>query len=326
MTTPTDPLFGSQWHFPLLGDIETIWDEYTGVGVNVAVYDDGVDYTHEDLAGNYDASLHFVYNGITYDPTPISSSNAHGTAVSGLIGAVGNNGVGGSGVAFGATLTGVNYLADIQYLSSAIEEAAMHHAANFDIMNNSWGQTPVWASYQNLTTNSGAAAFFDQSDYITTNGRGGLGTNIIHAAGNDDMNANGSGTNASRFTTTIAATDSSGDATWYTNWGSSILITAPAGAVTTDITGTDGYTTGNYTTTFGGTSAATPVTSGVVALMLEANAGLGWRDVQNILATSAGLTGSAIGTSGSGEEQGGWFTNGASNWNGGGHSMHLSYE
>ncbi|EBA02110.1 hypothetical protein RB2150_00355 [Rhodobacterales bacterium HTCC2150] len=41
-TTPTDPLYVNQWHFPLLGDIETIWDEFTGAGVKVAVYDDGV--------------------------------------------------------------------------------------------------------------------------------------------------------------------------------------------------------------------------------------------------------------------------------------------
>jgi Ca2+-binding RTX toxin-like protein len=325
MTTPTDPLFGSQWHFPLIGDIQTIWDEYTGAGVHVAVYDDGVDYTHEDLADNYDASMHFTHNGITYDPTPVGSGDAHGTAVSGLIGAVADNGVGGSGVAWGVTLTGVNYLVDIQFQSAAIQNAAMQHAANFDIMSNSWGVSPNWASYQNLNTNSGSATFFTQSDYITTNGRGGLGTVIVHAAGNDDSNANGDGTNASRFTSTIAATDISGDAVWYTNWGSSILITAPAAAVTTDITGTPGYGTGNYTTTFGGTSAATPVTSGVVALMLEANSGLGWRDVQNILATSASLTGSAIGGAGTGEEQGSWFTNGADNWNGGGHSMHLSY-
>jgi hypothetical protein len=43
--TPTDPLFSSQWHFGLLGDIQTIWNDYTGEGVTIAIYDDGVDYT-----------------------------------------------------------------------------------------------------------------------------------------------------------------------------------------------------------------------------------------------------------------------------------------
>ena len=42
-----------------------------------------------------------------------------------------------------------------------------------------------------------------------------------------------------------------------------------------------------YTSTFNGTSSAAPVVSGVVALMLEANSGLSWRDVKHILANSA---------------------------------------
>ena len=36
MTTPTDPLYEYQWHFDLIGDIETVWDDYTGEGVTVA--------------------------------------------------------------------------------------------------------------------------------------------------------------------------------------------------------------------------------------------------------------------------------------------------
>ncbi|HMP06772.1 MAG TPA: S8 family serine peptidase, partial [Lacipirellulaceae bacterium] len=42
-----------------------------------------------------------------------------------------------------------------------------------------------------------------------------------------------------------------------------------------------------YTSRFNGTSAATPIVSGVVALMLEANPNLSWRDVQEILVRSA---------------------------------------
>jgi subtilisin family serine protease len=71
-----------------------------------------------------------------------------------------------------------------------------------------------------------------------------------------------------------------------------------------------------------GTSAATPVTTGVIALMLDAAPGLGWRDVQNILALSAL---SALSAQGAGSRYGGsnanenfsceW--NGAANWNGG---------
>ncbi|MEM1302811.1 MAG: hypothetical protein AAGH17_09530, partial [Pseudomonadota bacterium] len=62
MPAPTDPLYASQWHFPLIGDIETNWDEFTGSGVTALVVDDGVDLSHPDLLPNYDASAHFFYD------------------------------------------------------------------------------------------------------------------------------------------------------------------------------------------------------------------------------------------------------------------------
>ena len=52
----------------------------------------------------------------------------------------------------------------------------------------------------------------------------------------------------------------------------------------------------DFTNRMNGTSAATPMVTGIVALMLEANPDLGWRDVQNILANTAFHTGSDIGS------------------------------
>jgi subtilisin family serine protease len=48
-----------------------------------------------------------------------------------------------------------------------------------------------------------------------------------------------------------------------------------------------GNTNCSYTSTFNGTSSATPVTAGVIALMLQANPNLTWRDVKHILASTA---------------------------------------
>ena len=42
-----------------------------------------------------------------------------------------------------------------------------------------------------------------------------------------------------------------------------------------------------FTSKMNGTSAATPILSGIIALMLEANPDLGWRDVEHILALTA---------------------------------------
>ena len=59
------------------------------------------------------------------------------------------------------------------------------------------------------------------------------------------------------------------------------------GILTTDRTGAPGYDPTNYTNTFGGTSSAAPLVSGVAALMLHANPNLTWRDVRRILALTA---------------------------------------
>lgn len=333
MATPTDPLFAQQWHLSMLGNIRKIWDEFTGAGVRVAVYDDGVQRSHADLAANYDASRHFTHDGITFDPRPLGPNAGHGTSCAGLIAAVDNNGRGGVGVAHGARITGLNYLSDLQYeydwdsqTTSPLYDAAMRWAAGFDIMSNSWGTNPDFSDELslNIAGNSSAvdAAHFD---WISANGRGGLGTVVVKAAGNETLNANGDGANVSRHTITVAATTQNGFAADYSNFGSSILVTAPAAAVTTDLTGSQGYDEGDYTSSFGGTSAATPVVSGVAALMLDANAGLGWRDVQAILALSASHTGSALGAGPAATEVGKWLTMGGEHWNGGGEIYHLSY-
>ncbi len=330
---PTDPLYASQWHFGLIGDIETIWDEYTGSGVNVGVYDSGIDYNHPDLIGNYDSSLHVLDAlGNPVDPFP-NAGGAHGTACAGLIGASANNGEGGVGVAHGVTLTGVNIFESGVYGyvngGTPLELAAfidvIEQAQQFDVMSNSWGITPGYGAYQSVLVPGQTADLVAAYELIAEVGRGGLGTVNVQAAGNDNMNANGDGANASRFTITIAATEFDGTASDYSNFGSGILVAAPAAAVTTDISGGAGYDAGDYTTSFNGTSAATPVTAGVISLMLEANADLGWRDVQNILANSASQTGSAFGGPAAGFEDGAWFSTGAGNFNGGGHTFNVSY-
>lgn len=211
MTTPTDPLYASQWHFALLGDIETIWDDYTGVGVNVGVYDSGVDYNHVDLNDNYDSSLHIVDDfGNPVDPFP-SLGSAHGTACAGLIGAEAGNGQGGVGVAYGVTITGVDIFDPSKFsnvnsnLVAGFMSSVRQAADNFDVMSNSWGSTPEYHHSQSLlhtpnnTGDTFSAHLHQEYGLLSQNGRGGLGTVVVQAAGNDNLNANGSGDNASRL-------------------------------------------------------------------------------------------------------------------------------
>ena len=331
-----NPLFQDQWHLEQIGDIQSVWRQYTGEGVSVAVYDDGVEQSHPDLNNNYDASLHFRDGIFLDDGQPNGSSDSHGTAVAGIIAAE-NNMIGGVGVAYDATITGATLLTDIFDQGVSTGLAALRYMSTFDVTNHSWGYTPDFASYLNLinatsTASQEGAAF----DYAAENGRGGLGTIFVKAAGNDANNpelqnsgiwgnTQGEGHNSLHSIIVVSATSQTGQITDYSSWGSNVLIAGPAASVTTDLAGSAGYSSGNYTSNFGGTSAATPVVSGVVALMLDANPNLGWRDVQMILATSAAHTGSEFGASATGFEVSDWFSNGATIWNGGGMSYSLSY-
>ncbi|MFY9290534.1 MAG: S8 family serine peptidase [Methylorubrum rhodinum] len=337
--TPNDPLYANQWHLRMLGNIETIWNDYTGAGIHVGVYDSGVDYRHPDLKTRYDATRHVVVDGRVLVPDPDDSpgneNNWHGTGAAGLIAATGNNRTGVVGVSWGASLTGVNILGKTSpaYLNDPDPVgflSAIHQMTRFDVTNGSWNATPGYAStFQNLNNPSAfAARLAAEYAYVSANGRGGLGTVIVQSAGNDDLDVNGNGTNVTRHNITVAAANQDGFVSSYSNYGSSVLITAPGSEtegsiVTTDRSGTAGRTSGDYMGNYNGTSAAAPIVSGAVALMLQANPNLGWRDVQTILALSSTHTGTRIGASQhSAEENNFWQVNRADTWNGGG--MHYS--
>lgn len=337
---PSDDLFPNQWHLQNTGqsggisgvdlNVTEVWDDYTGEGVVVGIWDDGVQYTHHDLDDNYDTSLHIVVDGVTHDPLPQSFRSAHGTAVAGVIAAE-NNEEGTVGVAYDATLVGV----DMFYDGALDFEASFYELDNFDVTNHSWGWvTPFADSIYDTNATGGVdwESFFGGFFESVETGRDGLGTINLVANGNDrEIGRDGNDSNFNSIPQTIAvgATSHDGYVSYYSTPGANLLISSPsngaegAGIWTTDRTGFWGYDRGgDYTSTFGGTSSATPAAAGVVALMLEANPELGWRDVQTILAYSARHTGSDIGSGPEADELYAWGFNGATNWNGGG--LHFS--
>lgn len=324
MLPPNDPLLPAQSQFGRIGDILGVWQDTTGRGVRVGVYDDGVEASHPDLAANYDPSLHFARDGVTFAPGPLSSADWHGTAVAGVIAAAGDNGLGGSGVAPGASLTSVKYLGAVQAAPFDVWLDALRWGAAFDVVNASWGRTPDFSAPLSPRPGSGTHLELQALAEIAARGRGGLGTVFVKSAGNEAMNAQGDGFNTARHLVLVGATDEDGRAAAYSNWSASLLVAAPGTALTTDPTGPAGAADGEEVVGIG-TSFAAPIVSGVVALMLEANPRLGWRDVKNILAASASHTGSAPGAAAEGFERDAWFANGASSWNGGGATYSLSY-
>lgn len=105
LAEPNDPLLEEQWNLLDFG-LPQAWDIETGaaMGANevvLAVIDSGVDLRHEDLAAKMLPGCDF-HDGDN-DPNPGSSGSrsAHGTHVAGIAAAVGNNGLGVAGVAYG---------------------------------------------------------------------------------------------------------------------------------------------------------------------------------------------------------------------------------
>ncbi|NBN77760.1 S8 family serine peptidase [Microvirga tunisiensis] len=320
--TMTDPNAAREWYKKTIS-LDLLGGEFKGQGVSVGVFDDGLEKTHADLAGNYNASKEFRVGSLTFNPQGAAGQQAHGTAVAGIIAAVEGNGIGGSGIASRAQITGVDILGNAG--SYFIE--AIRHMASFDITSNSWNWS---AKYADSVASSLGIQFQGALKFAADTGRGGLGTVITVAAGNDwatdRRDANYSEFSAARYTITVGAYTDQGVRAFYSNTGSNLLVSAPsnggtAGITTTDETGLAGYSAGNTTDSFGGTSAATPIVSGVTALMLGANKALGWRDVQEILAVTADVQAGGF------EENRGalttnqtdlWAINGARTVNGGG--------
>ena len=310
---PNDPDFGEQWHLENTGqdggtsgedaNVTGAWNTATGAGVTIAIVDDGLDHAHEDLTGNYLPAHSWDYCGGDSDPTPSSSGNGHGTSAAGVAAAIGNNGVGVSGGALDANLVGLTLIAC--GTSDSTEASALgHDKQDIDIYSNSWGPS------DSITSPDDAGplmhAEFEDDAF---NGRGGLGNIITWAAGNglssnDDSNLDGYAN--SRFTIAVTAVHDQGSQSWYAEPGANILVAAPSdgrdGIYTTDIEGNWGYSNGDYTDDFGGTSSATPLASGVIALILDVNPNLTWRDVQHILVQTSRQNDAS---------DSGWNTNGA---------------
>lgn len=124
-----DPLLASQWALsdPAAIGAAEAWTQSSGAGVLVAVLDTGVQLDHPDLAANIwtnprevpgngrddDASgvIDDVHGANMFDMSAnVSDDNGHGTHVAGIVAAVRDNGIGGSGLAPGATILPVKVL------------------------------------------------------------------------------------------------------------------------------------------------------------------------------------------------------------------------
>lgn len=322
------------------------WEYYRGSGIKIGIYDSGVYVDHEDLIANWDVNLQPIINGEPLGPNPLTSpyttdkAEAHGTAVAGLIAAP-INGIGVVGVApeakYGAAIVDTN--------ARSIWAEEFQQFGLYDIANHSWGweltqeERDTW--HESTITGRNQLGVVQVVSAGNSRGEGDF-TTFSFKSGMTDMKVN----------IIVAAGSDLGDIIDYSTPGPTLLVTAPVDvnrilgpqypqwereitipdrildkSTTTDIPGKEnGFSRGggdglkaslppdySYTTLMNGTSAAAPMVSGVVSLMLEANPELGYRDVQEILAISSRSPWQV------GEyELFPWQTNGADYYNGGG--------
>lgn len=250
--TANDPYIGSAWHVPKI-KLTSAWDLSLGSGVTIAVLDSGVLASHADLAPNLVAGWN-TYN----NSTDTSPSTFHGTAVAGVAGAVVNNATGVAGAAGGAKIMPIKITdaAGSAYYSTIASGITYAADRGVRVVNCSYGFLFKTSSIQS------AGAYLKS--------KGGL---LVVPAGNNGIDENAPATSAM---ITVSATDSTDLRASWSSYGQMVAIAAPgAGIWTTNSDG--GYASGN------GTSFASPLVAGVVALMMSANPALSSSQVESLL-------------------------------------------
>uniref|UniRef100_A0A669PGB6 furin n=1 Tax=Phasianus colchicus TaxID=9054 RepID=A0A669PGB6_PHACC len=287
---PTDPKFPQQWYLVSYNtnqrdlNVRQAWEQgYTGKGIVVSILDDGIEKNHPDLEANYDPGASFDVNDQDPDPQPRytqMNDNRHGTRCAGEVAAVANNGICGVGVAYNARIGGV------RMLDGEVTDAVEAHSLGLN-PNHIHIYSASWGPEDDGKTVDGPARLAEEAFFRgVSQGRGGLGSIFVWASGNggrEHDSCNCDGYTNSIYTLSISSTTQYGNVPWYSEACSSTLATTYSSGnqnekqiVTTDLRQkcTESHT---------GTSASAPLAAGIIALALEANKNLTWRDMQHLV-------------------------------------------
>jgi len=304
----TDPLLARQWHLNNTGqsggiageDIRalTAWlaAPALGAGIRISVIDDAVETVHHDLAPNVvaGASRNYRSDGLGTYPLPCDSDQEHGTAVAGVAAARNDNGIGGAGVAPRASIAAFNALAT--NFDTDIADALQRDLSVNGVYNNSWGSSDDGRLHKvdTLLKSAVTQGLIDGRDgkgaiYVFPGGNGGC---LNEAAIDSDDRCLGFSDNSNfdgyvnRYGVIAAcAVTDRGKKPWYGEPGANLLVCGSSSNLSGNITTTQ--VQNGFRDDFSGTSATTPMVSGVVALMLSVRPELTYRDVMLILARTA---------------------------------------
>jgi subtilisin family serine protease len=288
-----DPLQSQQWALSKIHASQA-WNISTGSSkVVVAVIDTGIDYDNTDLAANMWVNPNAGNDGFGYDlhgydfannDSDPTDDNGHGTHVAGIIGAVGNNGVGVIGVNWSVSLMSVKFLnADGSgSLSNAIRAinyvTMMRTVYDVDVrvINASWGSTTFSAAMNTAIQATGNAGIL-----------------FVTAAGNSAANNDATGQYPANYAATnilsVAASDKKDNLASFSNYGATTVDVAAPGVTIYSTLLDDTY--GAYS----GTSMAAPYVSAIAALCWAVNADATIDEVREAIIdgcdTTAGLAG-----------------------------------
>jgi subtilisin family serine protease len=300
---PNDPHYSGQWNLPRIS-MASGWDVSTGVNsIIVAVIDVGADYNHEDLYGSRWSGI--GYDFYDNDPDPYPSDEArHGTAVAGIIGAVTNNWVGVSGVAGGWDWNGGIRLMHLDAGYRWWDPQAQRWRESISI--SAAAQATSYAAQQGarvVNMSFGGASQLPALESAINNAVNNHGVVVVASAGNYESGQStavgypAAYANVIPVGATIPAdqrknpSDGTGE-TWGSCYGPELDIAAPGVFIwTTDLTGSIGYTTGNYYDRFNGTSSAAPHVAGLAALIRSINPSLTPQQVRQYIQNSADKVG-----------------------------------
>ncbi|XP_047448534.1 proprotein convertase subtilisin/kexin type 5b isoform X2 [Mugil cephalus] len=288
-----DAKWSSMWYIHCNDDVHNCQSDmnimgawkrgYTGKDVVVTILDDGIERNHPDLFQNYDPQASYDVNSNDVDPMPrydATNENKHGTRCAGEVAAAANNSHCIVGIAYNARIGGVRMLdGDVTDMVEA--RSLSLHPQHIDIYSASWGPD------DDGKTVDGPASLARQAfENGIRMGRKGRGSIFVWASGNGGRSRDHcscDGYTNSIYTISISSTAESGRKPWYLEECSSTLTTTYSSGesydrkiITTDLRHrcTDSHT---------GTSASAPMAAAIIALALEANPLLTWRDVQHII-------------------------------------------